>query len=88
MAPVLDEAGVHGVACSAEIFGNWSQLGVDVAAAYGLRANNVYAQVFVSRRQLSSKDEATAYLPSHPAAGDGNRCDERLNLDFDYLSSA
>lgn len=72
MAPVLDEAGVHGVACSAEMFGNWSQAGVDVAAAYGLRADNIYKEVFSSRRELSSQP-AAEHAALHPAAGHGNR---------------
>ena len=73
MADVLDEAGVHGVACSGEIFGNWSRQGVDVAAAYGLRHDKIYAEVFAARRQLASKAPLEpAHL--HHAAGHGNSC--------------
>ena len=49
MAEVLDEAGVHGVAGSAQIFGNWTMYSVDIQGAVGFRTDSadiVYAQTF------------------------------------------
>mmetsp|Transcript_74808 Transcript_74808/g.121557 ORF Transcript_74808/g.121557 Transcript_74808/m.121557 type:complete len:881 (+) Transcript_74808:52-2694(+) len=72
LAHVIDEAGVHGVACSWQMFGNWSNYGVDVAAAFGLRASHVYAQVFANSRQL--EDSSTVWEPLNALASDGNSC--------------
>ena len=72
LAEVVDEAGVHGVACSWQMFGNWSEYGVDAAEAYGLRGDNIYAQTFHQKRQL--RDPSLKMPALNPAAADGNHC--------------